>query len=409
MEWQTISNYGTALIAIPLIVMTLRKFCSNFKSIFDDDLTIQDRRILQQTTFLVILPIVVLIHEIAHALTAMAMGSRVVDFQWSLFWGQVSHTADIAPWQNYLIAVAGVASQIFIGSTALLIASKSRSAAVITLSVYIFLFTWGHALILYPFLSPSLAVSDFDSIYSGATPEISLITGIVHVFLLTLYLYLLIGSKSKLWFNQKTRPAWYKQYCIVKQRADQAPTGVNLLSLAWQYYLVDLDKLCLQTLDHAEAKDPSLLETWLLHGYVEMNKQHYKTAMACFEKIIDISKLEAAEQTIKMDPRLLARTYMSIGHCLAQEALVTKKQNHQAILDTYHNAIQADHTLLDPYYYLAVTLLGDGKKDQAMQYIRQALTAEKEGREWLDTTLPRHCRELLLESKQVEQEQKSGQ
>lgn len=88
MDWQLISHYILGIVTLPVSIYTVKSVVDNVGTLFDEDLTIKDRNLLKQFAFFVLLPMVVLFHEIGHAITARYFGATVTAFHWSMFWAR---------------------------------------------------------------------------------------------------------------------------------------------------------------------------------------------------------------------------------------------------------------------------------------------------------------------------------
>src|ERR1700691_6174539 len=134
MNWYMQIQY---LIAAPMLLFSLLQAIREGNQLWDDELTRYDRRLLTQLTVFVLLPIIVLIHELGHAVAIYAFGGKVVAFEYGLIWGGVLPSGNFTDWQNLVISGAGVGIQVIVGLLALLVAFFSVSPPVVALSVYL--------------------------------------------------------------------------------------------------------------------------------------------------------------------------------------------------------------------------------------------------------------------------------
>jgi tetratricopeptide (TPR) repeat protein len=397
MDWQLISHYVLAVLILPILLITLRNVIKNSSTLFDDDLTTNDRTILKQFALFLILPLVALIHEFGHALVARLLGVDVIAFHWSLFFGQVEVASNLAPLQTFIIALGGNVFQLIATLLALIVAVLNRSPAVVALTIYVYLFSGFSGLIFYPLLSLVGWNYDFAVIYGSEERTLALMTGVVHIILIALFSWTFLSEKARLWFARKTRPAWAKGYDKVYARVKADPSAVNLLSQAWQFYFVGLDKSAEETLDKVERADQTLMEVWLLRGYLHQSRGRYKSAVLCFEQITSVAQ---------EDKSLLARAWMARGHCLADQldSTVDKpddKKDYVPILMSYKQACTADSLMADPHYYLAVTLTKAGQIKDAEGELEVCQTYAKRGLTWLDPILATFIREALAQIRQA--------
>jgi len=394
MDWALISHYIVAVMCIPIIVATIRSVIKNSNTLFDDDLTAADRTILKQFALFLLLPMVVLFHEMGHALVAKFMGVEVVAFHWAVFFGQVDVAGNLTPMQDFCIALAGNLFQLIAIIFALLIAIVSRSPAIVALNIYLYLFAGFSGLIFYPLLSLAGWNYDFAIIYGSEERQLALITGICHLIIIGLFSWTFISETSRLWFARKTRPVWAKEFEKISARVKADPSAVNMLLQAWQFYFVGLDKSAEETLDRVENTDKDLKEVWLLRGYLHQSKGRYKSAVHCFDQITN-SKIE--------DKALLARAWMARGHCLAEEIDSSEgkgKKDYYPVLMSYKEACTADHLLADPHYYLGVTLTKAGQNKDAEAELELCQNYAKRGLSWLDPILAGFVKEAVAESRQ---------
>jgi tetratricopeptide (TPR) repeat protein len=389
MGFDLFSNYLIAIFSIPFVVLTIKSVIKNADSLFDEELSNQDRALLKQFTCFVLLPLIVLFHELGHAIIALALNAQITGFHWSLFWGEVVLKGALDPQKLYFIALAGNLFELLAGFFALAIALLAQSPAIVALAIYVYSICLFHCLLAYPLLSFARWNYDFAMIY-GSDLSTTLITALLHLALIAFFLYSYFGAKPRLNFNAKTRPSWYKQLIKIEERAKKEPQAINYLALGWQYYLVGLNRQALDALDKAQNLEPTLLEIWLLHGYIEQNKGHYLSATTCFEEI---------EKAGCQNLDLLARSFMARGHCLMEEAEKARKPNYDKAIAAYTDALNITPQYLDPYYYLALTFIAKDEKEEALVLIRKALQGEKAGLTWQDSGLSRLNRSLLTSLK----------
>jgi tetratricopeptide (TPR) repeat protein len=170
-----------------------------------------------------------------------------------------------------------------------------------------------------------------------------------------------------------------------------------LLSQAWQFYFVGLDKSAEVALDKVEDADKSLREVWLLRGYLHQSRGRYKSAVLCFEQITS---------NPPEDKSLLARAWMARGHCLAEqldnmEGKAGDKKDYQDVLMSYKQASSADTLMADPHYYLGVTLTKAGQMKDAEGELELCQNYAKRGLSWLDPILASFVRDAQAEIREA--------
>lgn len=77
-------------------------------AIFDRTYTLQDRFMVSQAAFFLLVPLSVALHELGHAVAIWSFGGHVVDFGFYFFAGFVSYDDPMTPVQHLVIAAAGV-------------------------------------------------------------------------------------------------------------------------------------------------------------------------------------------------------------------------------------------------------------------------------------------------------------
>ncbi len=176
--------YGLAAI------YTIVQLAKHWGELWDDRLTTADLNLASQAGFLLLTPVGVLVHELAHYFTAQAFGARALSISFRFYWGFVSYRGSLSPEAEFLIAAAGPAASAVIGLAALALAARLKDAWSMALRTFGSL-TLVITLLIYPLASFSAFYGDFRTIYSPATPTLSLIAGAFHVAAAAAALYLL--------------------------------------------------------------------------------------------------------------------------------------------------------------------------------------------------------------------------
>jgi hypothetical protein len=166
---------------------TLVSLIRNWRSLWDDDLTSADRLLAAQIGVFLLPPVVVLLHELGHALVAWLVGARVVGFSYRLFEGSVTAVGFITPGEGWSIAVAGnVVSAVaglgllVVGAVATRLRRPVRYVLIVAGMVELVF-----ALVAYPLISLASSFGDWAAIYDfSETPVLSGATALVHVGLL---------------------------------------------------------------------------------------------------------------------------------------------------------------------------------------------------------------------------------
>ncbi len=376
-------------LLIPLAILTIRDAKKNWRQLWDNDLSMQDRQLLQRINVILLLPLVVLLHECGHAVATLWAGARVQEFHFGGWWGYVVPVGNLTPEQDLIIFLAGNLVEVVIGLIALIAALFISSPPVVALLVYLGLYSIAATLIIYTLMSFAGMYGDWIAIYTAPLPAWVFTIGVVHGAMVVGLLYLIYGSAPRIWFVAKTRPKWAKDYQRAQELVSKDPTAINYLNLAWNYYYVDLEKQCRKALEMVAEKDPNLLERYMLAGVLQQSKGDFTGAVHSFEQVVE--RPEA-------DPVLKTRSLMAIGHCLLAE--VERQQGEKAltpaavahVLETYDQAAKLTPQIADPRFYKATVLNKVGLHKEAEQELKELRSLK-----WFDPALS----ELLGQEFQV--------
>ncbi len=178
-----------SLLYIAVALYTLWQLPSRWRSLVDAEYTDDDRNLASRIGFLLLTPLGVLIHELAHMLAAGLLGGRDISLSYRVYWGYVQYRGQVGPTAEWVIASAGPAASLVlglaVGYTALRLRQPWRDIGM----------SFAHAtllldLILYPGMSLVDGVGDFRWIYSARTPTLSIVAGVVHAAGLIAYIVL---------------------------------------------------------------------------------------------------------------------------------------------------------------------------------------------------------------------------
>jgi tetratricopeptide (TPR) repeat protein len=168
-----------AIGALATIVAVVRAW----RSVWDDDFTVSDRRLVTQAAVFVVVPAVVLLHELGHLFAAQALGVRVIGFRYGLFEGAVTIAGPRTPAQEWLIALAGNAVSAGVGLAMVVVA---LAASGLRRPLRYLLLMGGllelvFSLVAYPALSLTSRFGDWIIVYDPrVTPGLSWATAVVH-------------------------------------------------------------------------------------------------------------------------------------------------------------------------------------------------------------------------------------
>jgi tetratricopeptide (TPR) repeat protein len=370
----------TVWLMIPIMIYTAILLKRGWAGIVDDQLTAVDRHILKQASMLLILPAVVMIHELGHVAAILLLGGTVRDFHYGILWGSVTPDGSFNSAQYLTIFLAGNAMQVLTGLIFLWIAVMAKAPWVVALCTYSALWSIGETLIFYTIMSIFGFYGDWRIIYSNPERGAVIAIGISHLLTVGVMVYCVYSQRLRLWFAEKTNPSWARKHHFVQAKAERVPTAEHILEVGWSFYTAGLDHQALTCVNDAFAAAPSLPDTHLLEGWVRHAQGKTDQAIGCFKKLAE--NLEA-------EPLLRGKAFIAIG--LAEdERLLRVPQSKLANTERWGNAVWA--------YTMAIKVLpdvGDGLFHRAVLLNKAGLYDRAEvdlysaqERKWLDLALP---------------------
>lgn len=200
------------LISVFYVLIGIRvvyQLARNFRQTFDRRFTPQDRALVGQAAFFVLLPIAVALHELGHAVAIWLYGGQVLGWEYWGFAGAVAYNpSEFTEAQQIVIAAAGTVVNLLLAGIALAFVFLKRPplrAAVNELLIQFTFISLLNALIVYPALDLFIGINgDWaqmygisgligDWTYIGTEPALNLAILLVHVSVLAL---LFCGWKS---------------------------------------------------------------------------------------------------------------------------------------------------------------------------------------------------------------------
>jgi hypothetical protein len=183
---------GFALIGLFYLVIGARvvvQLARNFRATFDRTFTRQDRALVDQAAFFVLVPISVALHELGHAATIKLFGGDVLGWGFYGFAGYVAFDpAQFTEAQQIIIAAAGTVVNIVLGALAVGLVFLKRPPFRAAINELLIQFTWIsllNALILYPLLDFATGLNgDWMQMYDFRVPPLNVAILIVHVTVL---------------------------------------------------------------------------------------------------------------------------------------------------------------------------------------------------------------------------------
>jgi hypothetical protein len=178
-----------SVLYVAVALYTLWQLPGRWRALVDDTYTEEDRNLASRIGFLLLTPLGVLIHELAHMAAATALGGRDISLSYRVYWGYVQYRGQVGPAAEWVIASAGPGASLLlglvVGYAALRLRQPWRDVGM----------SFAHAtllldLVLYPGMSLVDGVGDFRWIYSPRTPTLSIIAGVIHAAGLIAYIML---------------------------------------------------------------------------------------------------------------------------------------------------------------------------------------------------------------------------
>jgi hypothetical protein len=176
---------------ILLGVRVVYQLARNFRQTFDRNFTPQDRLLVDQAAFFVLLPIAVALHECGHAIAIHLFGGDVLGWGYFGFAGYVEFDPDqFTAAQRILIASAGTVVNLLLAGLAVGAVFLKRPPFRAAINELLIQFVWIsllNALVLYPVLDFVGGMNgDWVQMYDGGVPQLSLVILIIHLSVLAL-------------------------------------------------------------------------------------------------------------------------------------------------------------------------------------------------------------------------------
>lgn len=181
-------TFGTfaiiSLIYSVIGVRVLYQVVKAWSSLWDRTFTANDRVLIGQASFFLLVPISVALHELGHAVAIWSFDGTVTDFGFYVFAGFVAYSEPFSDLQTIVVAAAGTAVNIVLCAAAVAAALLRRPpfrAPINELLIQFALISGVNGLIIYPLLDFSSGLNgDFRQMYSFDAPVVSTVVLIVH-------------------------------------------------------------------------------------------------------------------------------------------------------------------------------------------------------------------------------------
>jgi hypothetical protein len=178
-----------SLLYVAVALYTLWQLPGRWGSLTDDIYTDEDRNLAGRVGFLLLTPLGVLVHELAHMAMAALLGGRDISLSFRVYWGYVQYRGQLGPTAEWIVAAAGPAASLAlglaVGYAALRLRQPWRDIGMAFAHATLLL-----VLVLYPGMSLVDGVGDFRWIYSWRTPILSTVAAVVHATGLIAYIML---------------------------------------------------------------------------------------------------------------------------------------------------------------------------------------------------------------------------
>lgn len=378
------------LIIVPLIFVTTRNMIRDWKLIWDDDVTYNDRRQLVRISLFLLEPIIVLLHEFGHAITAIKFGGTISEFGYFLLSGYVIPSGLFTRAEDFWIYLSGNLVNFVVGYLCLLAALFVKRPPVVALLVYLGLWTLASSAIFYPLLSIIGVYGDWSNIYGSGLTNYITVLAFFHVLIVASVIYMLKGERPRVWFAKRTRLGWENLYDRLQKRIAENPTILDLLNLAWILYEAALNDLSLKALDRCAELDSEDPEPILLRGYIWLDRRKFELAEETFQRVIANPRSE--DLTKARAFMACARTKMTV---LGQSRTVNPEKQGLEIRETlkcFDRAINVMPDLGDPRFRKAAFLNELKRYKEACEELDQIQEMR-----WLDQSLvPSLAKEIKI-------------
>jgi hypothetical protein len=194
-----------SLFYVVLGVRVVYQLARNFRQTFDRNFTQEDRMLVDQAAFFVLLPISVALHELGHATVVRLYGGQVLDWGFYGFAGYVAFDPrEFTDAQQIVIAAAGVSVNLLLAGIAVALVFLKRPPFRPAINQLLITFAWIsllNAFVVYPLLDIVSGLEgdwtqmydlnidagfngDWTHVYGGRVPALSLAILIIHITVL---------------------------------------------------------------------------------------------------------------------------------------------------------------------------------------------------------------------------------
>jgi len=166
-------------------VRVVAQLARGWRQTFDRRFTPEDRSLVDQTAFFVLVPIAVALHELGHAVAIWLFGGRVEGWGYYGFAGFVAFDpTDFSASQRIVVAAAGTVVNLLLAAAAVAVVFGRRPpmrAAYNELLLQFVFISLLNALVVYPLLDLASGLNgDWRQMYFGGVPALSAAILVVH-------------------------------------------------------------------------------------------------------------------------------------------------------------------------------------------------------------------------------------
>jgi tetratricopeptide (TPR) repeat protein len=341
------------LVFIPLIVITIRDLKRNWRTLWDDDVTREERALLLRAAFILSVTVMTLVHESGHVIATYHYGGRIVDFHYGVIHSWVTRVGVFTPEQDVWIAFAGNLIEIIVSLLLLVAACCLRSPAVVALTAYVGWISLANSILLYPLLSLAGVQGDWAHIYLIPAGKLNLQIGIFHALLLTAFLSMSFSNRAKLWFRRRTDPRWDMEYQRWLSQLSVAPSLDGWVNLGYTYGKAGLYALAKNAAQHAAQIDPESPEVARLQAAVAYSDHKYNDVIRFNREVTN---------DMNVSPRLRCMAWINTGHAYRE------MRHNEKSLVAYDRAITEDPFIGDARLFKTSLLLHVGnERDASME------------------------------------------
>lgn len=315
------------LISLPLGFMALKNLIINRRSLFDDELTPEDKQQIRALAFFVVLPVIVLLHELGHAVCTEMFGLKVKEFHYAFMWGYVLPEGHMTALQSLLITVAGNAAQVLAGLCLLLAGLFVRSPFWCMLLIFSGLLSIAQTVVFYALMSLFGIYGDWYLIYTNPESQAVHLIALVHALIVIGLLYLVSARALRIWYQSRLDPQWGERFRQLMRQAQADPQD-SKTQIALAAHCLAANLLS-DAASHASAvlkAYPDQLSAVAILADVQARKNNLPAAISIMRKFTSTHDLSLEQRSLAL---IMTARYLLFGNDPLQ-ALELCKQAYQS-------------------------------------------------------------------------------